>query len=106
MLWAVSSYFNPLARRSRLENYRTFRKYLQAPLAAVELSFTGHFDLQPADADILVQLAGSDVLWQKERLTNVAVRKLPADCDTVAWLDCDVVFDAPDWPERARLALE
>ncbi len=106
MLWAITSYFNPVGYKSRLANYRTFRKFLTAPLVAVELSFTGSFELQPGDADILVQLVGGDVLWQKERLLNVALHHLPPECDAVAWVDCDVVFAVDDWHERARAALE
>ena len=105
MLWAITSYFNPAGYRSRLANYRTFRKFLTVPLVAVELSFTGSFELEPCDADILVRLSGGDILWQKERLLNVALRHLPRDCDSVAWLDCDIIFATDDWAERARIAL-
>ena len=105
MLWAITAYFNPAAYESRLANYRTFRKHLTVPLVAVELSFAGRFELQPGDADILVQLTSGDVMWQKERLLNVALRHLPRDCDTVAWLDCDVVFSNDRWPQQARDAL-
>ena len=105
MLWAITAYFNPAGYKSRLANYRTFRKHLAAPLLAVELSFTGSFELQAGDADVLVQLTGGDVLWQKERLLNVALRHLPNDCDTVAWVDCDVVFSNDQWPRHARDAL-
>ena len=105
MLWAITSYFNPAGYKSRLANYRTFRKHSAAPLLAVELSFTGSFELQPGDADILVQLTEGDVLWQKERLLNIGLRHLPGPCDAVAWLDCDIIFAADDWAERARAAL-
>ncbi len=105
MLWTITSYFNPAGYQSRLANYRTFKKHLAAPLLAVESSFTGSFELQPGDADILVQLTGGAVLWQKERLLNVALRHLPNDCDTIAWADCDVVFSNDQWPRQARDAL-
>ncbi len=105
MLWTITSYFNPAGYKSRLANYRTFKEHHATPLLAVELSFTGSFELQPGDADILVQLTGGDVLWQKERLLNVALRHLPNDCDTIAWVDCDVVFSNDQWPQQAREAL-
>ena len=97
MLWAITSYFNPVGYASRLRNYRIFRANLAPPLAAVELSLNGQFELRRDDAEIVVQIAGGDVLWQKERLLNVALGRLPADCDQVAWLDCDVIFAAQDW---------
>jgi len=106
MLWAITSYFNPAGYRSRLRNYRIFRANLAVPLIAVELSAAGQFELRGDDADIVVQIAGGDVLWQKERLLNVALAYLPADCAQVAWIDCDLVFANPDWPLRAVQALE
>jgi len=45
------------------------------------------------------------VLWQKERLLNLGLRRVPRDCDSVAWLDCDIIFATDDWAERARVAL-
>lgn len=106
MLWAVTSYFNPSGYNNRLTTYRIFRKHLPVPLIAVELSFNGRFELRRDDAEIIVQLVGKDVLWQKERLLNIALRALPRECDAVAWLDCDVVFASDDWSERTRSALE
>lgn len=105
-LWAITSYFNPVGWRRRLDNYRQFRRRLPLPLVAVELAReAARFQLAAEDADRLVQLTGEDRLWQKERLLNVALTALPADCDAVVWLDCDVVFDAPDWPRRVGEAL-
>jgi hypothetical protein len=105
-LWAITCYFNPIGYQRRLENYHTFRQRLALPLVTVELSFDGSFELQRGDADILVQLRGGDVLWQKERLLNLALKSLPDSCDKVAWLDCDVVFESDDWAVRASQALD
>ncbi len=105
-IWALTTYFNPIQYQTRLANYRIFRERLAIPLAAVELSQTGDYDLRPDDADILIQLTCPDLLWQKERLLNVALAALPRDCETVAWLDCDTVFESDDWPERAARLLE
>jgi hypothetical protein len=41
----------------------------------VELSFDGRFELAGSDADILIQLSGGAVLWQKERLLNLALKR-------------------------------
>jgi hypothetical protein len=105
-LWAITCYFNPMGYRRRLANYRVFRQHLAVPLVTVELSFDGRFQLQPEDADILKQLQGGAVLWQKERLLNVAVASLPEHCEQVAWVDCDIVFANKDWVDRASTALE
>ena len=105
-LWAITCYFNPVGYRRRLANYRVFREHLAVPLVTVELSFDGRSQLQPQDAEILKQLQEGDVLWQKERLLNIALRSLPATCEKVAWVDSDVVFASNDWVDRASAALE
>jgi hypothetical protein len=105
-LWAITCYFNPVEYKSRLDNYRRFRQRLAVPLLTVELSFDANFQLRPDEADILVQLRGRDVMWQKERLLNVALKLVPGGCNHIAWLDCDVVFERSDWPDRAVRALD
>jgi hypothetical protein len=105
-LWAITCYFNPAGYARRIENYRYFRHRLAVPLITVELSFDGIFELRQEDADIVVQLRGGDVMWQKERLLNVALTRLPDHCDKVAWLDCDMVFGTDDWVGHAEMALD
>ena len=105
-LWAITANFNPCHYRTRLANFRTFRERLGVPLVAVELFYGGRAELEPADADILVRIPGKDVLWQKERLLNVALGVLPDACEAVAWVDCDIVFAAAGWDRRVLEALE
>ena len=75
--WAITCYFNPIGYRRRLENYRVFRQRLKLPLVAVELSFDKRFELAAGDAEILVQVHSPSILWQKERLLNVALKSVP-----------------------------
>jgi hypothetical protein len=109
-LWAVTALFNPSGFRSRLDNYALFRAGLReagVPLCAVELAFDdAPFELAARDAERLVQLRGGDVLWQKERLLNLAIEALPADCDKVVWLDADVLFERRDWAAATSARLE
>jgi hypothetical protein len=72
------------------------------PLVTVELSFDGRFELADNDADILVRLSGGAVLWQKERLLNLAVKAVPANVEKIAWLDCDVILERADWADEAK----
>jgi hypothetical protein len=104
-LWVITSYFNPVGYRRRLLNYRRFRSALGVPLAAVELSFTGSWELADHDADLLLRVADGDVMWQKERLLNLVVAHLPPECEYVAWIDADVLMQDADWPEQAVAAL-
>jgi hypothetical protein len=105
-LWALTCLFNPQGYRNRIANYRAFRRHLEVPLIAVELSFNGRFELADDDADILVRIDGGDVLWQKERLLNLGVARLPRECRAVSVLDCDIVFENRDWPLDALSSLE
>lgn len=104
--WAITSYFNPADYQRRLQNYRTFRQRLTVPLVTVELSFNGRFQLEHGDAEILVQIPSADIMWQKERLLNLALKSLPESCDKLAWLDCDIVFEDDGWAELASRKLE
>jgi hypothetical protein len=106
MLWAITCYFNPAGYKRRLQNYRAFRERITVPLVTVEQSFTGEFALGPGDADVLIQLAEGDILFQKERLLNIALESVPAQCDAVAWIDADVIFGSDTWAEDTLAALE
>jgi hypothetical protein len=101
-MWAITSYFNPLGYRTRLANYRTFRQHLGLPLLTVEQGRGGRFDLDERDATVLLQVPSGDVMWQKERLLNLALGALPPECETVVWLDSDILFDGDDWPDGGR----
>jgi len=105
-LWAITSYFNPCGYESRRENYRVFRDNLQVPLVAVELSYSGRFELFDSDADQVIRVRGANVMWQKERLLNIALGSLPACCEKVAWLDCDVVIPDGGWVHDAVAELD
>ncbi len=104
--WALTSYFNPVGYRSRRDNYRLFRERLNLPLVTVELGYAGGFELGLDDADILVQIQGGSTLWQKERLLNLAIARLPAACRFVAWIDCDVLFGSDGWIDQSVRLLE
>lgn len=105
-LWAITSYFNPMRYQRRLRNYHRFRDALQVPLVTVQLSYDGQVDLDTDDADILLSISDGEVLWQKERLLNVALKALPPPCRYVAWIDCDVLFLRSDWAEATARALD
>ncbi|MFQ6028700.1 MAG: hypothetical protein ACE5Q6_14530 [Dehalococcoidia bacterium] len=105
-LWAITTYFNPCGYRNRYRNYGTFFERLQVPLLTVELAYGVAFELTSADADKLIQLRSDQVMWQKERLINLALPSLPAECRKVVWLDCDLIFERDDWARLASQALD
>jgi len=100
-VWAITSYFNPARFKGRRPNYRIFRENLGVPLVTVELSFDGHFELDEKDADVLIRISGGAVLWQKERLLNIALKSVPGSVENIAWIDGDVIFERADWMTEA-----
>jgi hypothetical protein len=106
VLWAITAYFNPARYWNRRQNYRVFRQYLNVPLATVEMSSDGQFELDADDANILIRKSGGDVMWQKERLLNLALEALPPECQYVLWLDCDVIFLRANFAEQVCRQLE
>ena len=105
-MWAITSYFNPQNFQSRYKNYKIFREKLNIPLITVELSFNNEFTLNVDDADILLQVPNGDILWQKERMLNLALTKIPKSIENVAWIDCDVFFGSHQWSIKAIEALK
>jgi hypothetical protein len=83
-----------------------FRANLGVPLVTVELSFDGRFELTDQDADILIQLRGGALLWQKERLLNLALKAVPSNATKIAWFDCDVILKRSDWVDEAKSQLK
>ncbi len=106
-MWAVCCFYNPEGYRSRYENYQVFRRNLAIPLVTVELVYGTAAELREGhDAEILIQLPGRDVMWQKERLLNLGFKSVPNHCDYIACVDCTVVFHRSDWHERAAELLK
>ena len=109
-MWALTCYFNPANVKSRYENYCTFRSNLAAqniPLLTVELAFNEEpFVLvKEEDAEILIQVRSSSVMWHKERLLNIGLKHLPVKCEKVCWMDCDIIFLNQKWVSQTETML-
>jgi hypothetical protein len=105
-LWVITTFFNSENYRTRAENYHRFMDALDrsgVPCLTVECAFGDAPFTLPAGDRVLHRRSPS-VLWQKERLLNVALRALPSTCRYIAWIDADVLFDDPAWfRQTARL---
>lgn len=104
----LTTYFNPCRYVSRRQNYDVFMQGMRAAgvtCITVECAFgDAPFEL-PAALDVL-QLRSATLLWQKERLLNLAASWLPATCRYVAWLDCDIVFENNNWASELVAVLQ
>jgi hypothetical protein len=105
-LWVVTSYYNPEKYKRRFQNFKAFRRHLNAPLLVVELARPGQHELSKDDGDIVLSLTGEDRIWQKERLLNIGIAELPKHVDYVAWVDCDVIFGGEEWSNQAKVRLD
>lgn len=108
-LWVITAYFNPCRYATRRATYDLFAHSLKRsgiPLLTVECAFgNDEFEL-PASLDI-VRVRSSSVMWQKERLLNLAASWLPPECTCVAWLDADILFENARWAaDTVRLLSE
>jgi hypothetical protein len=104
-VWAITAYFNPFHAPQRRANYRLFRERLALPLVTVELAHDAEFELDETDAEHLVKVRHGDVMWQKERLLNMALPALPSTCVVVVWVDADVIFSSFGWVSSIAEAL-
>lgn len=108
-LGAVCCYFNPCHYRTRRLNYHLFRAGILATgihLLTVELAF-GDDDFELTGVDNLLQMRSRDVMWQKERLLCLGIERLAEDgFSKLAWLDADIRFQNPHWPEALARALD
>lgn len=101
-LAAICCYFNPCQYKSRLENYKIFRKGIERTgikLLTVELAF-GDKPYELSDFLNVVQLrtGKENIMWQKERLLNIGIKKLIEEgYKKIVWLDTDIVFKDGDW---------
>ncbi len=98
-LWVIATYFNPCRYQSRRNNYDIFALSLQSsgiPLLTIECAFGDDEFTLPDSLDI-VKVRSHSLLWQKERLLNLAASWLPRHVKYIAWIDCDVLFMNPNW---------
>lgn len=97
----VTSFYNPAHYNILCTNYQKFWQKLKlqnVPLFTVELACNGdNFLLNKDDATYLLQVRSNSILWQKERLLNVAIDALPDIYDSVIFLDADCYFTANNW---------
>lgn len=89
--------FDPTGSSNLIKNYQRFRDELtpDVDVFVAEASYTGKFHVQ--DAAIKVNATHRQVLWQKERLLNVLLDRLPPEYEYVMWADADIIFENDNW---------
>jgi hypothetical protein len=109
-MWGITTYFNPAHYANKINHLARFSMKARGQglkLAIVEVAFNDDpFVVDQALGDLVIRVKSSSVMWQKERLLNIAVSQLPAECDKIAWLDADLIFENESWVEDTSRLLD
>lgn len=106
-LYIITPVFNPMKFKSRYRLFADFVKRMDLPnvkLFVVEMAFGDQpFVVTKQDEPMNLQLRTNQLLWQKERLINLAAKKLfhvVPEAQYMGWFDGDIGFTAGDWIEK------
>lgn len=99
---AITCLFKPGGYRTKTDNFARFQAALaaQGVVRSINECAFGNAPFELAPGDRIRQIRARDVIWQKERLLNLALAALPARITKVAWLDDDRLFSNPRWAEE------
>lgn len=109
-LYVVTSVFNPMRYKSRINLYKDFAKHIEdsgAILYTHEVAFGDRpYTVTEAGNPRHIQTRTKSELWLKENALNLAVQRLPQDWKYVAWVDADIQFVRPDWACETKHLLQ
>jgi GR25 family glycosyltransferase involved in LPS biosynthesis len=102
-LAVLTTFFNPKNYINLRYNYLKFSEKIKekADLFPIELSFNGEFFIEDENV-IRIEGSQDNILWQKERLLNIALENLPKEYTNVAWIDCDIIFENENWVDEVN----
>ena len=115
-LWLITTYFNPVKYKNKREIFIKFYNRIKeqgAKLVIVELA--GSLEdcelkdlIRPDDIYEPFIASPTDNIWQKEKLLNYGLSKLPSTsvCDKVMWIDCDILIKDNDWIQKTNKLLD
>ena len=90
---------------SQLSQIHRADKICRLELVTVECAFSdAPFRLSPA-RDV-IQVRSEAILWQKERLLNIALAHMDDRFAKFAWIDADILFTNPNWAPACSRLLE
>jgi hypothetical protein len=104
----VTSYFNSHNYASKRRGFELFRDSMErsgVPLFIGECAF-GDEPYELARSSSVFQFRCADVMWQKERLVNLTIERVPDRYTKIAWVDGDILFTNPTWLVEASERLD
>jgi hypothetical protein len=110
LLHVVTAIQNPIRWQSRERLFREFEQHMLASgaqLTVIECQYGERpFVLAGTPGVNHIGVRAKTMLWEKERLINIAISRLPSDWQYVAWIDADVMFRRPAWASETVHALQ
>lgn len=106
-LCVILCLFHIEADREKAANFERCRSVYQRsgiPLITIECAFGDAARSVPPGNGVFFVRAES-LLWQKERLINLALPLVPRHCTKIAWVDADILFESAHWAVRASECL-
>jgi len=108
--YVICVMFNPARSRSSIKLYLNFKRQMErfgVKLITIECAYEdAPFTLTRQNYEPHnIQVSTQSAFFQKERLINLALNKLPNDAKYVVWCDCDVEFLNPLWVSDTIKAL-
>lgn len=113
-LAVITVVFNPIKYKSRYELYHKFDEHMSrsgVTLLTIECIFEcpealglplQKFEITREKDPRHLQVKAPSVLWLKENLINIAVKRLPDYIEYVAWLDADIEFQVSSPSNKAK----
>ena len=107
--WVVTTAYANQRQSQAMANLERFSESIRpqgVSLLIVELRI-GDADIAVPErwADRVLRMRSDTLLWHKERLLNLGIASLPPDCEHVAWIDGDILFENGLWVRDTRALL-
>lgn len=105
-LAVIACHYNPVGYRRPVDNLKRFMAELSPKVKLYTAQILWSGQTAPIQSDLTFRGDADHILCQKERLLNLLERAVPAEYQYIAWVDADVLFHNPDWPEQTLEALQ
>jgi hypothetical protein len=91
----ITFHWNPHGFRRLRETFYEWRPAINHPVTCYEMAIG---DAEPEiEGSIVIRGDSRHLMWQKERLINLAIEQLPAEVKYVGWIDHDMVPGNTGW---------
>jgi len=104
-LHVIAVISNPLNFKSRYQLYRQFERYMKNAINVVlwtaELAIGDQeFAITQSDNPYHFQFRTNDILWHKENLINMVIKRLPKGCKYLSPTDADIIYADPNFATK------